>query len=134
MKILFFCIFTVYIEQPLEFSNVLHVRIPISCIHYTCYHLLGDNNSSLLFPSVLRRLSLVNITSKMLNKNYTHYFHALIHHSRWWRSFLTSGFTAVYLFIYCCHYFVTKLQINDSASTFVRMNTHVYLKKEKQDY
>lgn len=37
----------------------------------------------------------------------------------WWRSFLTSGFTAVYLFIYCCHYFVTKLQINDSASTFL---------------
>lgn len=37
----------------------------------------------------------------------------------WWRSFLTSGFTAVYLFIYCCHYFVTKLSIKDSASTFL---------------
>ncbi|XP_070492315.1 transmembrane 9 superfamily member 2 [Chironomus tepperi] len=37
----------------------------------------------------------------------------------WWRSFLTSGFTAVYLFIYCCHYFATKLQINDAASTFL---------------
>ncbi|EDW29239.1 GL19593 [Drosophila persimilis] len=37
----------------------------------------------------------------------------------WWRSFLTSGFTAVYLFIYCCHYFITKLSIKDSASTFL---------------
>ncbi|XP_023298241.2 transmembrane 9 superfamily member 2 [Lucilia cuprina] len=37
----------------------------------------------------------------------------------WWRSFLTSGFTAVYLFIYCCHYFVTKLSIKDAASTFL---------------
>lgn len=37
----------------------------------------------------------------------------------WWRSFLTSGFTAVYLFIYCCHYFATKLQIEDAASTFL---------------
>lgn len=37
----------------------------------------------------------------------------------WWRSFLTSGFTAFYLFIYCVHYFVTKLNIEDAASTFL---------------
>lgn len=37
----------------------------------------------------------------------------------WWRSFLTSGFTAFYLFIYCFHYFVTKLPIQDAASTFL---------------
>ncbi|XP_046676236.1 transmembrane 9 superfamily member 2 [Homalodisca vitripennis] len=37
----------------------------------------------------------------------------------WWRSFLTSGFTAVYLFLYCIHYFVTKLNIEDAASTFL---------------
>ncbi|KAF4523248.1 hypothetical protein B566_EDAN006871 [Ephemera danica] len=37
----------------------------------------------------------------------------------WWRSFLTSGFTAFYLFIYCIHYFATKLNIEDSASTFL---------------
>ncbi|XP_050309500.1 transmembrane 9 superfamily member 2-like [Anthonomus grandis grandis] len=37
----------------------------------------------------------------------------------WWRSYLTSGFTAVYLFLYCCHYFYTKSQIEDAASTFL---------------
>ncbi|XP_075211527.1 transmembrane 9 superfamily protein member 2 [Lycorma delicatula] len=37
----------------------------------------------------------------------------------WWRSFLTSGFTAIYLFIYCVHYFVTKLNIEDLASTIL---------------
>lgn len=37
----------------------------------------------------------------------------------WWRSYLTSGFTAVYLFFYCCHYFFTKLQIEDAASAFL---------------
>ncbi|XP_067007315.2 transmembrane 9 superfamily member 2 [Anabrus simplex] len=37
----------------------------------------------------------------------------------WWRSFLTSGFTAFYLFVYCNHYFVTKLNIEDAASTFL---------------
>jgi len=37
----------------------------------------------------------------------------------WWRSFLTSGFTAFYLFVYCVHYFMTKLDIEGSASTFL---------------
>ncbi|XP_060069369.1 transmembrane 9 superfamily member 2-like [Ylistrum balloti] len=37
----------------------------------------------------------------------------------WWRSFLTSGFTAVYLFAYCIHYFVSKLEIHDTASTML---------------
>jgi len=37
----------------------------------------------------------------------------------WWRSFLTSGFTAVYLFAYCCHYFVTKLNIEGVVSTLL---------------
>ncbi|XP_017330589.1 transmembrane 9 superfamily member 2 isoform X1 [Ictalurus punctatus] len=37
----------------------------------------------------------------------------------WWRSFLTSGFTAVYLFIYAVHYFFSKLQIQGAASTIL---------------
>ncbi|XP_013783534.1 transmembrane 9 superfamily member 2-like [Limulus polyphemus] len=37
----------------------------------------------------------------------------------WWRSFLTSGFTAVYLFVYCIHYFITKLNITGFTSTFL---------------
>uniref|UniRef100_A0A1A7X4K1 Transmembrane 9 superfamily member n=1 Tax=Iconisemion striatum TaxID=60296 RepID=A0A1A7X4K1_9TELE len=37
----------------------------------------------------------------------------------WWRSFLTSGFTAVYLFVYSVHYFFSKLQIIGAASTIL---------------
>ncbi|XP_048370362.1 transmembrane 9 superfamily member 2-like [Sphaerodactylus townsendi] len=37
----------------------------------------------------------------------------------WWRSFLTSSFTAVYLFIYAVHYFFSKLQITGAASTIL---------------
>lgn len=37
----------------------------------------------------------------------------------WWRAFLSSGSTAGYLFVYCCHYFMTKLNIEDAASTFL---------------
>ncbi|CAG0891735.1 unnamed protein product [Darwinula stevensoni] len=36
----------------------------------------------------------------------------------WWRSFLTSGSTAFYLFIYRVHYF-TKLDVKDWISTFL---------------
>ncbi|XP_033339783.1 transmembrane 9 superfamily protein member 2 [Megalopta genalis] len=37
----------------------------------------------------------------------------------WWRSFLTSGFTAFYLLVYCIHFFMTKLDIEDATSTFL---------------
>ena len=37
----------------------------------------------------------------------------------WWRAFLTSGFTAVYFFIYCIHFYFTKLEMQDSASGFL---------------
>ncbi|CAI2357920.1 unnamed protein product [Caenorhabditis sp. 36 PRJEB53466] len=37
----------------------------------------------------------------------------------WWRSFLTSGFTAVYLFFYCVHFFNTKLTISGTISTIL---------------
>lgn len=34
----------------------------------------------------------------------------------WWRSFLTSGFTAVYFFIYIIHYYVSKLELEGTTS------------------
>ncbi|XP_050389902.1 transmembrane 9 superfamily member 2 [Patella vulgata] len=37
----------------------------------------------------------------------------------WWRSYLTSGFTTVYFFIYCIHFFVSKLEMSGAASTFL---------------
>lgn len=36
-----------------------------------------------------------------------------------WRSFLTSGFTALYFLIYAIHYFFSKLQITGLASTIL---------------
>ncbi|KAF7997991.1 hypothetical protein HCN44_009389 [Aphidius gifuensis] len=41
------------------------------------------------------------------------------HYNWMWNSFLTSGFTAVYLFIYCINFFFTKLEIEDTASTIL---------------
>jgi len=48
------------------------------------------------------------------------YFHLCAEDYRWWwRSFLTSGSTGVYLFIYSIHYFATKLTITGATSTFL---------------
>jgi len=37
----------------------------------------------------------------------------------WWRSYLTSGFTAFYLFLYCGHYFHSKLNISGFVSSLL---------------
>ena len=63
------------------------------------------------------------------------YFELLQDYHWWWRSFLTSGFTAFYFAVYCIHYFMTKvnliychvnhdlvnvqLDIEESTSTFL---------------
>lgn len=48
------------------------------------------------------------------------YFHLCTEDYRWWwRSFLTSGFSSVYFFIYSIHYYATKLDIQGSASMFL---------------
>lgn len=38
-------------------------------------------------------------------------------HRWWWRSFFTSGSSALYLFAYGCHYFSTKLEVTNKIST-----------------
>ncbi|XP_030838017.1 transmembrane 9 superfamily member 2 isoform X3 [Strongylocentrotus purpuratus] len=46
------------------------------------------------------------------------YFHLRAENYHWWwRSFVTSGFTAIYFFIYCIHYFASKLTMHGWAST-----------------
>ncbi|KAK2719092.1 transmembrane 9 superfamily member 2-like [Artemia franciscana] len=37
----------------------------------------------------------------------------------WWRSFMTSGFTAFYMFAYCIYYYMTKLNIDPGVSSFL---------------
>uniref|UniRef100_G3NCR4 Transmembrane 9 superfamily member n=1 Tax=Gasterosteus aculeatus aculeatus TaxID=481459 RepID=G3NCR4_GASAC len=48
------------------------------------------------------------------------YFHLCAEDYHWqWRSFLTSGFTALYFLVYAIHYFFSKLQITGLASTIL---------------
>lgn len=48
------------------------------------------------------------------------YFHLCTEDYRWWwRSFLTSGFSSFYFFLYSIHYYTTKLELVGAASTFL---------------
>lgn len=48
------------------------------------------------------------------------YFHLCSEDYRWWwRSFLTSGASALYFFLYSIHYYSTKLELVGYASTFL---------------
>lgn len=79
--------------------------------------MLRDNCASLLFP--LMCWSNHNQDFFNSSKSYKQNTFFLQDYHWWWRSFLTSGFTAFYLFMYCVHYFVTKLEIQDATSTFL---------------
>lgn len=57
--------------------------------------------------------------SSLLDPNMSSFVIFVQDYHWWWRSFLTSGFTAVYLFIYAVHYFFSKLQIIGAASTIL---------------
>lgn len=59
------------------------------------------------------------IITLLLNSNKSFFVLCVKDYHWWWRSFLTSGFTAVYLFIYAVHYFFSKLQIIGMASTIL---------------
>lgn len=46
-------------ELALVLTDVLHVRFPVPSVHYPRNHLLGDDDTALLLPSVRRGLPLV---------------------------------------------------------------------------
>jgi transmembrane 9 superfamily protein 2/4 len=41
----------------------------------------------------------------------------------WWRSYFTSGSSALYLFAYSAFYFYSKLDITKVSTSFLRYNT-----------
>jgi len=109
--------------------SILHVWISLLSFCYTCHYMFRDDDFALLFPSLrrseycVRRCACVYVCVYM--ENYWIFLvnfmirYPLQDYHWWWRSFLTSGFTAVYLLIYCIHFFITKLEIEGATSTFL---------------
>ena len=108
-------------EFDLVITNLLYVRIFVFGICHFDYYLFRDNHFALLFSSLCWSKYTTYNHFQINDWNFTKFFKNLFFQDYhwWWRSFLTSGFTAFYLFVYCVHYFMTKLDIEGSASTFL---------------
>lgn len=90
-------------------------------------YFLQIKNCSLLDKVIMESSSLValcSVTGSVYQRHMKYYslffspHHFQDYHWQW-RSFLTSGFTAVYFLIYAIHYFFSKLQITGTASTIL---------------
>lgn len=96
--------------------------LPFGCIFIQLYFILSSIWSSqtyymfgFLFLVFLILIITCSETTILLC-----YFHLCAEdYHWWWRSFITSGFTSIYLFIYCIHYFETTLNISDASSVFL---------------
>ncbi|EDW13515.2 transmembrane 9 superfamily member 2 [Drosophila mojavensis] len=107
--------------QPIP-GIVMGGVLPFGCIFIQLFFILSSlwSNQMYYMFGFLFLVFLILIITCSETTILLCYFHLCAEdYHWWWRSFLTSGFTAVYLFIYCCHYFFTKLSIKDSASTFL---------------
>ncbi|XP_037910332.1 transmembrane 9 superfamily member 2 [Hermetia illucens] len=107
--------------QPIP-GIVMGGVLPFGCIFIQLFFILNSIWSSQMYYmfGFLFLVFLILVITCSETTILLCYFHLCAEdYHWWWRSFLTSGFTAVYLFIYCCHYFVTKLSIEDAASTFL---------------
>lgn len=93
-------------------SDVLHVWFHIPRLPNPCCHLLWDGHIALLLPSLQWGrcgCNNVGVADTAIIKDYRW----------WWRSFFSSGSTALYLFLFTIHYFYYKLSIQGMASSIL---------------
>ncbi|KAK5645941.1 hypothetical protein RI129_004405 [Pyrocoelia pectoralis] len=104
--------------QPIP-GIVMGGVLPFGCIFIQLFFILNSIWSSQMYYmfGFLFLVFLILVITCAETTLLLCYFHLCAEdYHWWWRSYLTSGFTAFYLFLYCCHYFFTKLQIEDFTS------------------
>lgn len=107
--------------QPLP-CIVMGGVLPFGCIFIQLFFILNSLWSSQMYYmfGFLFLVFIILIITCAETTILLCYFHLCAEdYHWWWRSYLTSGSTAVYLFLYCCHYFFQKSQIEDFASSFL---------------
>ncbi|KAF5273626.1 hypothetical protein FQR65_LT04625 [Abscondita terminalis] len=107
--------------QPIP-GIVMGGVLPFGCIFIQLFFILNSIWSSQMYYmfGFLFLVFLILVITCAETTVLLCYFHLCAEdYHWWWRSYLTSGFTAFYLFLYCCHYFFTKLQIEDFTSGFL---------------
>ncbi|XP_053607218.1 transmembrane 9 superfamily member 2 [Plodia interpunctella] len=107
--------------QPIP-GIVMGGVLPFGCIFIQLFFILNSLWSSQMYYmfGFLFLVFLILVITCSETTILLCYFHLCAEdYHWWWRAFLSSGSTAGYLFIYCCHYFFTKLNIEGAASTFL---------------
>ncbi|XP_050527570.1 transmembrane 9 superfamily member 2 [Daktulosphaira vitifoliae] len=96
--------------------------LPFGCIFIQLYFILNSlwSNQIYYMFGFLFLVFIILIITCSETTVLLCYFHLCAEdYHWWWRSFLTSAFTSFYLFLYCVHYFKTRLNIEGIASTFL---------------
>ncbi|XP_025414820.1 transmembrane 9 superfamily member 2 [Sipha flava] len=95
---------------------------PFVCIFIQLYFILNSlwsNQMYYMFGFLFLVFIILIITCSEMTVLLCYFHLCAEDYHWWWRSFLTSAFTSFYLFLYCVHYFKTRLNIEDVASTFL---------------
>uniref|UniRef100_A0A6A7FQE1 Transmembrane 9 superfamily member n=1 Tax=Hirondellea gigas TaxID=1518452 RepID=A0A6A7FQE1_9CRUS len=107
--------------QPLP-GSVMGGVLPFGCIFIQLFFILNSIWSSqtyYMFGFLFLVFVILCITCSETTILLCYFHLCAEDYHWWWRSYLTSGFTAFYLFLYCVHYFVTKLNISGFVSTLL---------------
>lgn len=107
--------------QPLP-GMIMGGILPFGCIFIQLFFILNSiwsNQTYYMFGFLFLVFIILMITCSETTILLCYFHLCAEDYHWWWRSFLTSAFTSVYLFLYCLHYFVTKLTISGTASTLL---------------
>lgn len=110
-----------FYTQPIP-AVIMGGVLPFGCIFIQLFFILNSLWSSQVYYmfGFLFLVFLILVITCSETTILLCYFHLCAEdYHWWWRSFLTSGSTALYLFVYCVHFFMTKLEIEDALSTFL---------------
>ncbi|XP_018027645.1 transmembrane 9 superfamily member 2 [Hyalella azteca] len=107
--------------KPLP-GSVMGGVLPFGCIFIQLFFILNSiwsNQTYYMFGFLFLVFLILCITCSETTILLCYFHLCAEDYHWWWRSYLTSGFTAFYLFIYCVHYFATKLNISGFVSTLL---------------
>ncbi|KAF2357174.1 Nonaspanin (TM9SF), partial [Trinorchestia longiramus] len=103
-------------------GSVMGGVLPFGCIFIQLFFILNSiwsNQTYYMFGFLFLVFLILCITCSETTILLCYFHLCAEDYHWWWRSYLTSGFTAFYLFIYCVHYFSTKLNISGFVSTLL---------------
>lgn len=111
---------TIY-TQPLP-GIIMGGILPFGCIFIQLFFILNSlwSNQMYYMFGFLFLVFIILVITCSETTILLCYFHLCAEdHAWWWRSFLTSGFAAFYLLVYCFHYFISKMSISGFISTLL---------------